>query len=1259
MGLCKRFASAALAATTFITTSSISFGSFNNVEAAENKLTFTVMCDATVVTEENGAEAFYKQLEEELDCNINWTRPDHYSYYDSVKASLSSANMPDVVLLNSDYLNYYANKGILWDMTDAWNNSKTKNSGELSDYAIKYIEENGTAYNKDYKKRMFGFSPQRGNGCCTYVKSSYLKAIGYDPETVKNSDLTYEEYYDILSKIKKLNPDSYVISTPKFALTDRPYTNYLPDFYQNSKWGFYMNEDGEYVDGFTEQAMRDALKRIATAVSDGIINENSYMYAIFEARNDFRDKSNSGTKVFSYWNGFWGINLRTTIGPEEDDGGIVVIKPVNNGKYIERRTQSWAIVNKADGKRQLIFDKFIDTMLDGGNVQMLWTCGAKGTHWDSKAETITVRNKTYTYKEGEFHFLPKIDSPSVFMTKNYIDRNLSLRKFDENTIGVQLYNEQVNSKFNKIMDDEVSNFLNNSEIEPLTPCTESYLEHMNDINEAKLEYATDAALGRLTVDEAMTQYRSKVGSYVDSILDDFKPYSSQKVTGTWGTCKWTYEDGVLTIGGGVGASCSKSGDRPWNNYYYDINKIVITGKITFASGTSLNQLFANMNALKSIEGLTNLDTSNVISMKSMFYNCSLLTSLDVSSFDTSKVTDMSYMFGGSENIVNKLASIDVSGFDTSKVTNMSGMFYNCSALKSLDLSSFDTSNVTNMSYMFAGSEMVSEGLVSINLDSFDTSKVTNMSNMFYGCSNLASINLSGFDTSKVTNMSYMFYNCSNLISIDLSGFDTRNVTDMSCMFFKSSKLKSLDLSSFDTGKVTTIMGMFGRCGNLLVLDMSSFDLSSVHSALAFLSSTSFAKIKLPKRMNDSFSKDLKANMRSGSWIDETTGTEYKDAALIELSDGHAYKYVTEKLSANVTSSSTGDGNLLSVQAQGGMPYYTYKYIMYNPKTDKWTLLSDYGSSNTYTLNMTGSGDRIIYVDVMDAIGNVTRASATVILTGQEELSVTASKTESDNQVVFTADAAGGSSDYTYKFIVYNKTTGTWGIVQNYSSKNTCTWTKGSAGDRDFYVDVKDSDGNVVRSQAMNVKIESTKPTAVLTPSATTLSVGGKLTLTASTDKSGCTYKFLIYNPSTNQWFKLQDFSSKNTYTWTAGSNGTRQFYVDVKDSNGNVTRSKVVNVTIGGEGILSVKTAVSANTTKVGDKVTFTAEGAGGKAGYTYKMIVYNKTTKTWGLVQNFSSNNKITWTAGSAGDREFYIDVKDADGNVVRSSVMNVKTSN
>jgi plastocyanin len=273
----------------------------------------------------------------------------------------------------------------------------------------------------------------------------------------------------------------------------------------------------------------------------------------------------------------------------------------------------------------------------------------------------------------------------------------------------------------------------------------------------------------------------------------------------------------------------------------------------------------------------------------------------------------------------------------------------------------------------------------------------------------------------------------------------------------------------------------------------------------------------------------------------------------------------------------------------------------------------------------------------------------------DELKASMTASDGGSTITFTADAQGGMGTHTYKFLVYNKTTDTWARIRDYSENNTLVWTKGTSGDRDFYVDVKDSTGKVVRSKAVNIKID--KPTAVLTPSASTVTAGDKLTLTASTNKSGCTYKFLIYNPSTNQWFKLQDFGSKNTYTWTAGSAGARQFYVDVKDSDGNVTRSKVANVTI--KGTLSVKAAVSANTSKPGDKITFTAEGSGGKAGYTYKMVVYNKTTKTWGLVQNFNANNKITWTAGSAGDRVFYVDVKDASGKVVRSSALNVKTSN
>ena len=84
-------------------------------------------------------------------------------------------------------------------------------------------------------------------------------------------------------------------------------------------------------------------------------------------------------------------------------------------------------------------------------------------------------------------------------------------------------------------------------------------------------------------------------------------------------------------------------------------------------------------------------------MASMFFGCSGLTSLDLSHFDTSLVTNMASMFQN----CSSLTSLDVSDWDTSKVTNMVGIFQNCSKLTSLDLSSWDTSKVTLISDMFS------------------------------------------------------------------------------------------------------------------------------------------------------------------------------------------------------------------------------------------------------------------------------------------------------------------------------------------------------------------------------------------------------------------------------------------------------------------------------------------------------------------------------------------------------------------------------
>ena len=162
-----------------------------------------------------------------------------------------------------------------------------------------------------------------------------------------------------------------------------------------------------------------------------------------------------------------------------------------------------------------------------------------------------------------------------------------------------------------------------------------------------------------------------------------------------------------------------------------------------------------------------LDTSSVTSMSAMFYNCTALTSLDLSGWDTSSVTTMSSMFRS----CTALTSLDLSGLDTSSVTNMSYMFYSCNALRSLDLSGWDTSSVTSMSGMFQDCKT----LTSLDLSGLDTSSVISMPEMFRNCTALTSLDLSGLDTSSVTNMSSMFFSCNALRSLDLSGWDTNSI----------------------------------------------------------------------------------------------------------------------------------------------------------------------------------------------------------------------------------------------------------------------------------------------------------------------------------------------------------------------------------------------------------------------------------------------------------------------------------------------------
>ena len=154
----------------------------------------------------------------------------------------------------------------------------------------------------------------------------------------------------------------------------------------------------------------------------------------------------------------------------------------------------------------------------------------------------------------------------------------------------------------------------------------------------------------------------------------------------------------------------------------------------------------------------------------------------------------------------------------SPLKSTSFMFYNMDIILFIDLSDFDTSKLTVMTSMFHGCL----SLTSINFKNINTSLVTTMEDMFSSCSSLISLDLSGFDTSLVTSMSNMFKSCSSLIAVDLSSFNTTSVEKFDSMFFKAESLIFLDLSNFNTSSLSNIIYFLTECKSLRYVNLISF-----------------------------------------------------------------------------------------------------------------------------------------------------------------------------------------------------------------------------------------------------------------------------------------------------------------------------------------------------------------------------------------------------------------------------------------------------
>ena len=235
--------------------------------------------------------------------------------------------------------------------------------------------------------------------------------------------------------------------------------------------------------------------------------------------------------------------------------------------------------------------------------------------------------------------------------------------------------------------------------------------------------------------------------------------------------------------------------------------------------TKLSTLFSSDTKLKNIANIGNMNISKADGISYVFSNCSALTQLDLSNWDTSNIQYMIGTFSG----CNNLTEINCSRWNTSKVYNMQAAFYNCKSLQTLPVRDWDTRSVMYMDNAFA----YCESLTNLDVSKWDTSKVVELTNVFYHCSSLTTLDVSKWKTTNVLRTENLFAVCEKLTSLDVSKWDTSNITTANAMFSACRALTSLDVSKWNTIKMKNTASMFASCAKLTSLDVSKWNTSSI------------------------------------------------------------------------------------------------------------------------------------------------------------------------------------------------------------------------------------------------------------------------------------------------------------------------------------------------------------------------------------------------------------------------------------------------
>ena len=356
------------------------------------------------------------------------------------------------------------------------------------------------------------------------------------------------------------------------------------------------------------------------------------------------------------------------------------------------------------------------------------------------------------------------------------------------------------------------------------------------------------------------------------------------------------------------------------------------------------------------------------------------------------------------------------------------------------------------------------------------------------------------------------------------------------------------------------------------------------------------------------------------------------------------------LSVTALSPSPGSGAVIgasilwSAVATGGTGPYTYKFVVFDGAN--WIVGRDWNASNSWTWTPTSAGTYTVQVWARNAgssaVYDAWRGAAFVVapLPSPTVTSLSSSPlggTIIGQSVLWTAMVSGGTSPYSYKFLLFDGVN--WTVGRDWGAANTWNWTPTAIGTYLLQVWVRNAGSTTTYDAWLSsgwYTVSNPPPLTVTSflPSPLTASVGGAVLWTATT--SGGTapysYKFLVFD-GTN-WTLGRDWAVSNTWTWSPSGAGTYIVQVWVRNAGSSAEydawRNSGVYTVTGPPPLTITSLAPSPSTVTTGMTVSWTTVASGGSGPYTYRYLAFDGVN--WTVPCEWSTSATCTWTPTAPG---------------------------